>query len=133
MVAHFISLLSVFPAFPPRPVCACATCRSRGKNWEKQAFEIEKGVRNQADENPLMVGMDRYFMASELAYYDGDHDGSEETAGRSLFGAESLMYNYWFPADKQNGRNMILFGFEEHQLNSADLANHFQRARSDQY
>jgi dolichol-phosphate mannosyltransferase len=95
------------------------------KELGEKAFEIEKGVRNQADENPLMVGMDRYFMASELAYYDADHGGSEETAGRSLFGAESLMYNYWFPADKQNGRNMILFGFQQRQLNSADLASHF--------
>jgi len=91
----------------------------------RRAFEIEKGIRKADVEDPLMVGMDRYFMASELAYYDGDHDGSVETAGRSLFGSESLMYDFWFPADKQNGRNMILFGFEEHQVNSADLPNHF--------
>jgi dolichol-phosphate mannosyltransferase len=65
-------------------------------------------------------------MASELAYYDGDHDGSKETAGRGLFGSEGLMYTYWFPAAEQNGRDMILFGFEKRQLNSADLAPYFQ-------
>ena len=120
---HFIAI--GLPGLPSKTSLRLRDLPVAWKELGEKAFEIEKGVRNQADENPLMVGMDRYFMASELAYYDGDHDGSEETAGRSLFGAESLMYNYWFPADKQNGRNMILFGFEEYQLNSADLASHF--------
>jgi dolichol-phosphate mannosyltransferase len=120
---HYIAI--GLPGLPSKSGLRLRDLPVAWKELGEKAFEIEKGVRNQADENPLMVGMDRYFMASELAYYDGDHGGSEETAGRSLFGAESLMYKYWFPADKQNGRNMILFGFEQHQLNSADLASHF--------
>lgn len=114
---------------PDHPLKSNLQLRDLPISWKdlgEQAFEIEHRVRDQYNEDPLMVGMDRYFMASELAYYDGDHDGSKETAGRGLFGSEGLMYNYWFPAAKQNGRNMILFGFEKRQLNSADLATYFQ-------
>jgi dolichol-phosphate mannosyltransferase len=74
-----------------------------------------------------MVGMDRYFIASELAFYDGDHDGAQETAGRELFGLESLMYDYWFPASQQNGRTMILFGLEPNPLSDAAVLRHFRR------
>lgn len=114
---------------PGHPLKSSLQLRDLPISWRdlgEQAFEIEKQVRDQFDEDPLLVGMDRYFMASELAYYDGDHDGANETAGRGLFGSEGLMYNYWFPADKQNGRDMILFGFERHQLDSANLASHFE-------
>ena len=114
---------------PNHPLKSSLQLRDLPISWKdlgEQALEIEKRVRDQFDEDPLLVGMDRYFMASELAYYDGDHDGANETAGRGLFGAEGLMYNYWFPAAKQNGRDMILFGFERHQLDSANLASHFE-------
>jgi dolichol-phosphate mannosyltransferase len=114
---------------PGHPLKSSLQLRDLPISWKdlgEQAFDIEKRVRDQYHADPLMVGMDRYFMASELAYYDGDHDGSKETAGRGLFGSEGLMYNYWFPVAKQNGRDMILFGFEPQQLNSANLAAHFQ-------
>lgn len=114
---------------PGYPFSSALQLRGLPISWEElgeKAFEIEQGISDQYDKNPLLVGMDRYFMASELAYYDGDHDGSKETAGRGLFGSEGLMYSYWFPAAKQNGRDMILFGFERRQLDSAHLATHFQ-------
>ncbi len=114
---------------PDHPLKSSLQLRDLPISWKElgeQAFEIQKRVRDRYNEDPLMVGMDRYFMASELAYYDGDHDGSKETAGRGLFGSEGLMYTYWFPAAEQNGRDMILFGFEKRQLNSADLAPYFQ-------
>jgi hypothetical protein len=38
-----------------------------------------------------MVGMDKYFLSSEMAFYDPDKDGSENTGGRSSsFGLDSL-------------------------------------------
>ena len=122
---HYIA--SGLPGLPPKLGVRLRDLPVAWKELGEQAFEIQKTVRNGADEDPLMVGMDRYFIASELAYYDADHDGSEETAGRSLFGAESLMYDYWFPAEKQNGRNMILLGLEKFQIDSDDLPNHFRR------
>jgi hypothetical protein len=36
------------------------------------------------------------------------------------------MYDYWFPAEKQNGRNMVLLGLEKFQIDSDDLPNHFR-------
>jgi dolichol-phosphate mannosyltransferase len=121
---HYIAI--GLPGLPPKLGVRLRDLPVAWKELGEQAFEIQKTVRNGADEDPLMVGMDRYFIASELAYYDGDHDGSEETAGRSLFGAESLMYDYWFPAEKQNGRNMVLLGLEKFQIDSDDLPNHFR-------
>jgi dolichol-phosphate mannosyltransferase len=114
---------------PGYPFSSALQLRGLPISWKElgeKASKIEKDISDRSDKDPLLVGMDRYFMASELAYYDGDHDGAKETAGRGLFGSEGLMYSYWFPAAKQNGRDMILFSFEQRQLNSANLATHFQ-------
>jgi dolichol-phosphate mannosyltransferase len=68
---------------------------------------------------PLIVGMDRYAIASELAFYlpDRARAVSETTSGH-LFGQVGLMYERWFPATRQSGRQLLLIAW-----NAADLAD----------
>jgi dolichol-phosphate mannosyltransferase len=122
---HYISV--GLPGFPSRISLHLRDLPVAWKEFGDRASEIDKRVQAEVGEDPLIVGMDRYFVASELAFYDGDHDGAREAAGRKLFGLESLMYDYWFPAEQQNGRTMILFGLEPYQLRDVAVLRHFRQ------
>jgi dolichol-phosphate mannosyltransferase len=91
------------------------------------AGEIERQAALTAGQEPLLVGMDRYALASELAFY-GRHDGDSirNTAGRGLFGLNSLMFNRWFSTARQTGRTVIMFGFKPGHLSDGLLAGWFQ-------
>ena len=69
--------------------------------WEEFGTEIEKlvsEIERTTGKEPLRVGMDQYLLSSEMAFY-GARDAVQNTAGRSLFGVDSLMYNRWFPKE----------------------------------
>lgn len=79
------------------------------REFGEQADTLEAQLESATDSEPLLVGMDRYFLSSEMAFYDSDKDGAENTAGRSLFGMHSLMFRFWFKPAEVSGRNIILF------------------------
>jgi len=54
---------------------------------------------------PLMVGMDKYMVASVLAFYSRD---VENVTSSNLFGDDGLMYGFWFRPSDQKGKTMIL-------------------------
>ena len=72
--------------------------------------------------------MDRNKIASGLAFYrtkyieksniKTEHKPAFETASESLFGGASLMYEFWFPANEQNGKTMLLVSEKMDDLNS---------------
>ena len=79
--------------------------------WKEFGIEIEKietDFENATGKEPLRVGMDRYFLSSMIAFYDPDQDAVPYTAGRSLFGFKSLMYDRWFPSTAAKGRDILL-------------------------
>jgi dolichol-phosphate mannosyltransferase len=66
---------------------------------------------------PLIVGMDRYAIASELAFYAPDRTKSvAETSGAHLFGQIGLMYERWFPPGEQRGRTLLLVAWSREDL-----------------
>jgi dolichol-phosphate mannosyltransferase len=89
--------------------------------------ELGRDVAAIADEiarrtgtDPLVVGMDRYAIASELAFYRSDRAKAvSETSSAHLFGQVGLMYERWFPAAGQSGRQLLLIAW-----NPADLSDH---------
>jgi len=84
------------------------------------------GGRNGAD--PLIVGMDRYAIASELAFYlpDRARAVSDTTSGH-LFGQVGLMYERWFPAARLSGRELLLIAWSPAELSDRALADRVQR------
>jgi dolichol-phosphate mannosyltransferase len=81
---------------------------------------IESEVLRQTKAEPLVLGTDRNFISSELAFYDIDKsEGAKETAGVHLFGKKALMYELWFPEALQEGRSLILVAFNEKDLTRA--------------
>ncbi len=86
-------------------------------------IQVSKGIK------PLVIGMDKCYITSELIFYRNKQGGGKEkkdlisfTTGRHLFGMDSLMYRYWFPESRINQfRNeksiLILVTRELHELN----------------
>jgi dolichol-phosphate mannosyltransferase len=78
--------------------------------------------------HPLVVGMDRYAIASELAFYlpDRARAVSETTSGH-LFGQVGLMYERWFPVARQSGRQLLLIAWSPDELSDRALADRVER------
>ncbi len=92
--------------------------------------EFGARIHQLADENaratgqaPLIVGMDRYAIASELAFYAPDRGKSvSETTSAHLFGQVGLMYERWFPVNRQQGRSLLLVAWDRGDLASERVA-----------
>ena len=81
-------------------------------------------VEKETGKECLYIGMDKYFVTSELAFYDKE-DGSSEAAGRHLLGATSLMYRYWFMPTDFAGSPVILVSLQPDTLKAPYIARRF--------
>jgi len=87
------------------------------RSMGEQLAAVEADFRRKSGSEPLVVGLDRYELASELAFYAPDQVRSvSETSSDSLFGGVGLMYTRWFPPQLARGRNMVLVGWEAQDL-----------------
>ena len=76
----------------------------------------------------LIVGMDRYAIASELAFYGGARTPSGlETANSHLFGGMGLMYERWMPPEAQEHRNLLLVAWTQGELEDKAIEAHVGR------
>ncbi|MGE0022137.1 MAG: hypothetical protein AB7S70_00715 [Hyphomicrobium sp.] len=91
----------------------------------RQAADLELEVMQATGAEPLMIGLDTYNVASQLAFYNnGDGDGSANSVGRGILGKNSLMYQYWFRAELR-GRPAVMFAFKRSHIVDPALTNHF--------
>jgi dolichol-phosphate mannosyltransferase len=73
--------------------------------------------RRETGRDVLVVGMDRYAIASEISFYAGPHTVSGlQTANSLLFGGMGLMYSQWMPPQAQEGRNLLLVAWTPGEL-----------------
>jgi dolichol-phosphate mannosyltransferase len=92
------------------------------RDFGRQIDGVADDVRTKYGDNSLVVGMDRYAIASELAFYSNDQSKSvAETSSGHLFDAMGLMYEQWFPAERQAGRTLLLVAWDSHDLAAARL------------
>jgi dolichol-phosphate mannosyltransferase len=80
-------------------------------------IETANAYRDKTGTEPLIVGMDRYAIASELSFYGGAHTATGLQTGNShLFGGMGLMYSRWLPPKLQDGRDLLLVAFSPGEL-----------------
>ncbi|HEY3657010.1 MAG TPA: glycosyltransferase family 39 protein [Steroidobacteraceae bacterium] len=92
------------------------------RDFGRQIDDIADPIRAQYGAEFLVVGMDRYAIASELAFYSHDQTRSvAETSSGHLFGGMGLMYEQWFPAALQAGRTMLLVAWDPGDLATTHL------------
>ena len=88
-------------------------------------IDTANAYRRESGTEPLVVGMDRYAIASELSFYGGAHTATGfPTANSHLFGGMGLMYGLWVPPASQDGRNLLLVAWSP-----GELDDQFIRAR----
>jgi dolichol-phosphate mannosyltransferase len=95
------------------------------RDFGRQIDGIAEAARARYGEDLLVVGMDRYAIASERAFYSHDRSRSvAETSSWHLFGGTGLMYERWFPAERQTGRTLLLLSWDAGDLAAANLQGH---------
>jgi dolichol-phosphate mannosyltransferase len=98
------------------------------RDLAQQVNTIAKEIGQTAGAAPLIVGMDRYAIASEVAFYATDGTGvAPETSGAHLFGWTSLMYERWVPAELQAGRTLLLVTWKPQDLTDECVESHAER------
>jgi dolichol-phosphate mannosyltransferase len=93
----------------------------------RQIEQIELEVIRQTGQEPLIIGLDKYHLSSELAFYDPTLDGAHETAGINLFDRTSLMYARWFPAAAQEGKSLVLVSPDRKDMTREDVLQRVER------
>jgi dolichol-phosphate mannosyltransferase len=101
--------------------------------WEELAGrveQIEARLETETGAEPLIVGLDLYWIASEVNFYDRDietGDSLPEVAAEGLFGRNSLMWNRWVPLETVSGRDALLLSFSEGKLSHSQVTSRFDR------
>jgi len=93
------------------------------RDLSRRILDTAARVRAETGSEPLIVGMDRYAIASELAYYGA----GRTTSSSHLFGGVGLMYERWTPADLQQGRNLLLVAWDPGDLTGYEIEAHAER------
>jgi dolichol-phosphate mannosyltransferase len=89
-----------------------------------QVDAISDAEEASAGQRPLVVGMDRYATASELAYYIPDRpDAVPYSSSAHLFGGMGLMYERWFAVAEQHGRSLLLISWRKEPLSQVAVTN----------
>jgi dolichol-phosphate mannosyltransferase len=92
---------------------------------EKVAI-LEATIEAETKSEPVIVGMDKNFISSELSFYAfADHDGMSNTGGPHFFGERSLMWEVWLPGSAVLGRNFLMIDFDRRRLSDLSLSQHF--------
>jgi dolichol-phosphate mannosyltransferase len=87
------------------------------RDLSAHVIETASAYGRETGSEPLIVGMDRYAIASELAFYGGARTATGlRTANSHLFGGMGLMYGRWLPAKSQDGRNLLLVAWSPGEL-----------------
>ncbi len=99
--------------------------------WEELAGEAAALRRQHADPTgraPMLVGMDKNFVSSEMAFYQSaGAGGRSEISGRHLFDKGSRMWSYWRSPADPIGRDILMVDLEPQELRLPRLPRYFQR------
>jgi dolichol-phosphate mannosyltransferase len=97
-------------------------------DFSRRIIETAAAIRKETGSDPLIVGMDRYAIASELAFYGAEPARSAvETSSAHLFGGIGLMYERWTPPELQEGRTLLLVAWDPMDLTGNAVESHAER------
>jgi len=89
---------------------------------------IEKLVKIETGSEPIIVGMDKNYISSELSFYSGiGSHGPKSIGGSHLVGRESLMWAFWFPRSAAMGKNLLMIELNRSKLFKRDLVDYFEK------
>lgn len=96
--------------------------------WREFAREVEtikQNVEQETGSKPVVVGMDKNFVSSELSFYNPD--GLYNTGGAHFFDSRSLMWLFWYPRARAVGKNVLLVDFDRRRVEEPSLTQYFKK------
>jgi dolichol-phosphate mannosyltransferase len=98
------------------------------REFSRRIMATATAIRRETGSDPLIVGMDRYAIASELAFYGAEATKSAlETSSAHLFGGIGLMYERWTPAELEDGRTLLLVAWDPGDITGKSVESHAER------
>ena len=98
------------------------------RDFSRRIAGLAEETRAATGREPLIVGMDRYAIASELAFYSTRRaDTVVETSSAHLFEGVGLMYERWTPAEQQEGRTLLLIAWDPKDLAGTAIESRAER------
>jgi dolichol-phosphate mannosyltransferase len=98
------------------------------KAYGDRIEELETRLEKDTKSEPIIIGLDQYWLASQASFYDPDDgrvDTLPEVAGENLVGGNSLMWNSWVLPQTVTGRDGLLISFAPDKLRQNGVTNHF--------
>jgi dolichol-phosphate mannosyltransferase len=99
--------------------------------WEEfgeQVEQIEEAIEEQGGTEPLVIGTDKYWIASQLSFYhdiEDERDSLPEFAGSGILRSNDLMWSQWMPSDSARGREIIMVAFHERDVGDDRVGSYF--------
>jgi dolichol-phosphate mannosyltransferase len=92
---------------------------------------LESRIKSETDLEPIIIGLDKYWLASQASFYDAEEDDDNdlvpEIAGEYLVGGNSLMWNIWVSPRMASGRPGLLVSFDQDKLGQDWVTRHFSK------
>ncbi|TSJ64481.1 glycosyltransferase [Starkeya sp. 3C] len=96
------------------------------REFGREAAGLAQEVRQETGQEPLMIGLDTYNIASQLAFYgSGDDRRTGNSVGRGIVGLPDLMYGYWHRPEALRGRPAIMISVKRRHIDVPVLDQHF--------
>jgi dolichol-phosphate mannosyltransferase len=127
-IFYSVALTYIGPTIPGVPYSKKLHKFVEWDDLARQLNGIAREVKDSTGETPLLIGMDKHYIASELAFYTKKLTLADPTAlplevgGRNIFGQPSLMYRFWSPAVVAEGRTLILVSRTRSDLEFPEIA-----------
>ena len=125
VVLHYLSF-----GFPYVPYSSKMVRWIGWRSLADKIVDVVQEVEKESGKRPIVVGMDKHNVASEIAFYweaeaarNGGVPGS--VMGRCFFGLECLMFNFWDAGKDIQGKDMVLVSRRIGDLSDQILAQRF--------
>jgi len=105
------------------------------QDFSRQIDLVEDQIAEVNNEKAIVIGMDRYSLASRLAFYrtkistsleKENHEKVQLTSNSYIFGDDGLMYEYWKDKFEMEDKLMILVSRDKDSLKTPAVISHFQ-------
>jgi dolichol-phosphate mannosyltransferase len=98
------------------------------RDLTRHVLHAADDYRKETGSDVLIVGMDRYAIASEVAFYGRRQlHSTVETMNSYLFDGMSLMYGRWTPPESQQHRDLLLVAFSAGELQGLKIESQVDR------
>lgn len=89
---------------------------------------VEAAVAKESTAPIVLIGTDKYFLASEMAFYARQPQHvRDNSVGLNAIGGSSLMYDVWHPANTVWGSTAVLVSVKRNELLQDDIPQYFSR------